>query len=82
MVFQETDNDTATAQAQPGQFGAYYLQELINKGGMAEIWLATDGNRKPYAVRLLRNASVFNFTARKRFLRGCDILSKIHNHNR
>ena len=80
MVFQETDNDTTTAQAQPCQFGAYYLQELINKGGMAEIWLATDGNRKPYAVRLLRNASVFNFTARKRFLRGCDILSKIHNH--
>jgi len=80
MVFQETDNDTTTAQAQPGQFGAYYLQELINKGGMAEIWLATDGNRKPYAVRFLRNASVFNFTARKRFLRGCDILSKIHNH--
>ena len=26
----------------PGPFGRFYLQELINSGGMADIWLATD----------------------------------------
>ncbi|MBI5388684.1 MAG: serine/threonine protein kinase [Verrucomicrobia bacterium] len=64
----------------PGTFGRFYLQELINCGGMAEIWLATDDAHKPYAMRLLRSKSRFDFTTRKRFLRGCEILSKIHQH--
>ena len=80
MVFNEASSETVSEVAQPGQFGAYYLQELINRGGMAEIWLATDQNGKAYAVRRLLNGSPFNFTAKKRFLRGCEILSKIHNH--
>lgn len=65
---------------QPGQFGPYYLQELINVGGVAEIWLATNQQGKVFALRKLKNNSFFNFTERKRFLRGCEILSKIHNH--
>ena len=64
----------------PGAFGRFYLQELINSGGMAEIWLATDEDRKPFALRLLRKKGRFDFTSRKRFLRGCEILSKIHSH--
>ncbi|MBM3832402.1 MAG: serine/threonine protein kinase [Verrucomicrobia bacterium] len=64
----------------PTQFGPYYLQELINSGGMADIWLATDSNKQPFALRRLRDTSVFNFTARKRFVRGCEILSRIHDH--
>src|SRR5438552_15178605 len=80
MVFNEASSETVSEVAQPGDFGAYYLQELINRGGMAEIWLATDQNGKAYAVRRLLNGSPFNFTAKKRFLRGCEILSKIHNH--
>ena len=63
-----------------GAFGRFYLQEPINCGGMAEIWLATDDEHKPYALRLLRSRSRFDFTNRKRFLNGCQILSKIHNH--
>jgi serine/threonine-protein kinase len=66
---------------QPGQFGAYYLQELINSGGMADIWLATDGNGKAIALRLLHHHRRFNFAAKRRFLRGCEILSQIHNHD-
>ena len=27
----------ADAQLQPGKFGKYYLQELINSGGMADM---------------------------------------------
>ena len=64
----------------PGPFGRFYLQELINRGGMAEIWLATDAQHKPFALRRLHNAGLFDFTTKKRFLRGCEILSKIHNH--
>jgi len=65
---------------QPGQFGPYQLQELINSGGMADIWLATDSQRKACALRLLHRNLRFNFSAKRRFLRGCDILSRIHNH--
>jgi eukaryotic-like serine/threonine-protein kinase len=64
----------------PGPLGRFYLQELINCGGMAEIWLATDEEHKPYALRLLRTRSRLDFTTRRRFLQGCVVLSKIHNH--
>jgi eukaryotic-like serine/threonine-protein kinase len=66
--------------AQPGRFGPYYLQELINSGGMADIWVATDQKGKTFALRRLHDRLRFNFVARRRFLRGCEILSKIHNH--
>src|SRR6266436_9231162 len=65
----------------PEQFGRFYLQELINSGGMADIWLATDSGGKAYALRRLHERLRFNLLARRRFLRGCDILSKIHHHD-
>jgi eukaryotic-like serine/threonine-protein kinase len=65
---------------QPGQFGPYYLQELINSGGMADIWLATDPQGKTVALRRLHHSLRFNLVAKRRFLRGCDILSQIDNH--
>jgi serine/threonine-protein kinase len=65
---------------QPGQFGPYYLQELINSGGAADIWLATDSAGKAHALRLLHHDLRSDSAAKKRFLRGCEILSKIHNH--
>jgi serine/threonine-protein kinase len=58
--------------------GKYYLQELINSGGMSEIWLVTDGRGKPYALRKLKADLRFNLLARRRFLRGCDVLSKLN----
>jgi serine/threonine protein kinase len=69
------------APAQPGQFGDYYLRELINSGGMADIWLATDKDQKTYALRRLHDDLRFDFVARKRFVRGCEILAKIHDHD-
>jgi serine/threonine protein kinase len=60
------------------QFGRFYLQELLNSGGMAEIWLAVDGRGKPYAIRRLKKELRFNFTERRRFLRGCEVLSKLN----
>ena len=47
---------------------------------MADIWLATNSKGEHFALRHLRDDSLFNFTARKRFLRGCEVLSRIHNH--
>jgi serine/threonine protein kinase len=62
------------------RFGRFYLQELINSGGMADIWLATDSQGKPYALRRLHPRLRFNFVARRRFVRGCEILAQIHDH--
>ena len=64
----------------PGPFGRFYLQELVNSGGMADIWLATDAKNKPYALRLMHQRLRFDFGARRRFVRGCDILAKIGDH--
>lgn len=64
----------------PGAFGRFYLQELINSGGMADIWLATDAEQKPFALRKLHDNLRFNLLARRRFNRGCEILAGIHSH--
>ena len=67
--------------AEPGPFGRFYLQEIINSGGMADIWLATDNKGKAYALRLMHERLRFNLTARRRFIHGCEILAKIRDHN-
>ena len=72
--------EAAAEPRQAGQFGPYYLQELINSGGAADIWLATDPAGKALALRLIHHNLRFNLAAKRRFLRGCEILSKIHNH--
>jgi len=82
MPFNAKSESHTGASSQPGPFGRFYLQELINSGGMADIWLATDTKGKAYALRRLHRRLRFNFLARKRFLRGCEILSKIHDHDR
>ena len=64
----------------PEQFGRFYLQELINSGGMADIWLATDSNGKAYALRRLHERLRFSLLARRRFTRGAEILARILEH--
>jgi serine/threonine-protein kinase len=78
MHFEDADAQREPA-PKPGRFGRFYLQELINSGGLAEIWVATDPQGQPFALRKMRNTSVFNFQERRQFLRGCEILSKIHH---
>jgi eukaryotic-like serine/threonine-protein kinase len=65
---------------QSGPFGRFYLQELINSGGMAEIWLATDSRNKAFALRRMHERLRYDFGARRRFVRGCELLSKIGDH--
>jgi serine/threonine protein kinase len=74
------NKSSETEHASPGQFGRFYLQELINSGGMADIWLATDSESKPFALRRLHENLRFNLLARRRFSRGAEILAKIHEH--
>ena len=60
------------------KFGRFYLQELLNNGGMAEIWLVTDGRGKPFALRRLRDSLRFNLLERRRFLHGCEVLAHVN----
>jgi serine/threonine-protein kinase len=73
-------NLKAATEAEPGQtkFGRFYLQEMLNSGGMADIWLVTDERNKPYALRKLRDNLRFNFLARRRFMHGCRVLSQLN----
>lgn len=47
---------------------------------MAELWLVTDEKGNARALRRLHEYLRFNFTARRRFRRGCEILSRIFDH--
>jgi serine/threonine-protein kinase len=78
MQFGKSEQDAGSA-GQAGRFGRFYLQELINRGGVAEVWAGTDADGHLYALRRMLNASLFNFTERKRFFHGCEVLSKIHH---
>jgi serine/threonine-protein kinase len=59
------------------RFGRFYLQELLNSGGMADIWFVTDSRGKQFALRRLKKELRFSFTAKRRFLHGCEILSQL-----
>lgn len=68
---------TSSIETGEQRFGRFYLRELLNSGGMSDIWLVVDGRNKPYALRKLKRELRFNFTARRRFMRGCEVLSKL-----
>ena len=75
----KSSNDAVLADPKQQSFdGRFYPQELINSGGMSEIWLVTDGRGKPYALRKLKKELRFNLLARRRFLRGCEMMSKLN----
>jgi serine/threonine-protein kinase len=73
-------DDDAAAEAEPGPFGRFQLHELINSGGMADIWLATDSKNRSFALRRLRPDLKRDFTARRRFNRGCETLASVQSH--
>jgi serine/threonine-protein kinase len=68
---------SATAQERFG--GRFYPHELLNSGGMADIWLVTDPRGKPFALRRLKDSLRFNLRARRRFLRGCEVLQQLND---
>lgn len=62
---------------QPEQFGPYTLHELVNRGGMSEIWLATNPDNQSVAIRRLHSVGAFDFTTKSRFVHGAKVLSQI-----
>jgi serine/threonine-protein kinase len=80
MVFDTATKSEASTRETPGRFGRFQLQELVNTGGMADIWLATDSNGKAYALRRLHERLKFNLTARRRFVKGAEILARVQDH--
>jgi len=75
----ETTTQAADGSATKERFGGrFYPHELINSGGMADIWLVTDLRGKPYALRKLKPGLRFNLRARRRFVRGCEVLSQLN----
>jgi serine/threonine-protein kinase len=70
----------STAPPSPGVFGPYYLHELINRGGNAEIWTATDSEGTTFALRRMLNQSMFAFAAKKEFIKGCETLAALQPH--
>ena len=81
MPFEDSSSPRIEPCRKPGAFGRFYLQELVNSGGMADIFLATDDAKQTRAMRLLRPTSFLDFATPSRFIRGCEILSQIHNHD-
>lgn len=73
--------DTDESDVLPQEFGPYRLEELINRGGSSEIWLARDSDRRSVAIRRLINSSIFNFTERSRFYNGCEVLQKLQGND-
>lgn len=61
-------------------FGAYRLQELVNNGGLAELWMATDEAGQHVAVRKMHEHLLKESSAPKLFKRGCEILAKLPAH--
>jgi serine/threonine protein kinase len=79
MASQLQDGAVMEAETQRRFAGKFYPHELLNSGGMAEIWLVTDSRSKPYALRKLKKELRFNLLARRRFLRGCEVLAKLND---
>lgn len=68
----------------PEAFGDYYMRELINRGGLCEIWTATDEDSNYFAVRRMINTPKSTLFKKhpdeKTFFNGCEILQKVHDH--
>jgi serine/threonine protein kinase len=47
---------------------------------MADIWVAMDSNGRHFALRRMHARYRFNFFAKRRFFRGCEILAKLSDH--
>ncbi len=62
-----------------GKFGDYQLHELLNSGGMTEIWSATDARGRLVALRRLQTGSLRG-SAPKLFKHGREVLEKLARH--
>ena len=62
------------------KFGPYRLLERIAKGGLATIWLVSDGAGDTCALRVMHNTFRVGSSGPKLFRRGCEIMSELPSH--
>ena len=72
-------NPIAKPSRNPAGLDAFTSRSSINKGGVAEVWDATDQEHKHFALRRMWNNRLSNFAERRRFFHGCQVLSQIHH---
>lgn len=56
------------------------LHELINRGGMSEIWIATNPDNQTVAIRRLHSVKTFDLTTKRRFVTGARVLQELTGH--
>ncbi len=62
------------------RFGNYQLHELLNHGGMTEIWSASDAEGQLVALRRLQDHVLSGSAAPKLFKQGLAVLEKLPRH--
>jgi serine/threonine protein kinase len=62
-------------------FAGYTILERINRGGMADIYLAADQSGQRFVMRILLPALRFHWTSRRRFRWGCEVESQLQHPN-
>ena len=62
-------------------FASYSVVERINRGGMADIYLAADRAGQKVVLRVLLPSLRFHWTSRRRFRWGCEVESQLNHPN-
>src|SRR6266571_136686 len=63
----------------PGKFGPYRVLERIGEGGMGVVYLATDSEQRPVAVKVLRPAVAGDPNARRRLAREVETMRRVRS---
>jgi len=63
----------------PGKFGPYRVLERIGEGGMGVVYLATDAEQRPVAVKVLRPAVAGEPDARRRLAREVETMRRVRS---
>jgi serine/threonine protein kinase len=63
----------------PGKFGPYRVLERIGEGGMGVVYLATDSEQRPVAVKVLRPAVAGEPDARRRLAREVETMRRVRS---
>jgi predicted Ser/Thr protein kinase len=63
----------------PDKFGPYRVLERIGEGGMGVVYLATDSEQRPVAVKVLRPAVAGDPDARRRLAREVETMRRVRS---
>ena len=63
----------------PDKFGPYRVLDRIGEGGMGVVYLATDSEQRPVAVKVLRPAVAGDPNARRRLAREVETMRRVRS---